>query len=47
MCNLPNFQAQDLKELSQKKKKHAKSVVFVVPSQELLVDAWGNFKKAP
>jgi len=47
MCNLPNFQAHDLKEFSRKKKRHAKLIEFVAPPQELLVDAWANSKKAP
>ncbi len=39
MCNLPNLQAEDLKELSCIKKGQTKFVDFVMPAGELLVEA--------
>ena len=38
MCNLPNMQAQDLKEISQIKKGETKFLDFVIPDYELLVE---------
>jgi hypothetical protein len=38
MYNLPNMQDQVVKDLSQMKKGHPKSVEFVMPAFELLVD---------
>ena len=40
MCNLPNIQAQDLKELSRINKRESKFIDLLMPAYELLVDFW-------